>query len=224
VAAVARGPFAAQGIVAPLAGDPVEPLQDLPVDDDAPAAAGAEDEAHDDRPPAGGTEARLGQGKAVGVVRDPRLDAEVGGQVLAQALAVQAGGVRVLEHPGGRVGHAGGAESDPARPLGPGLLLQAGDQPGDLRADVAVALGAFGRHPQPAEGTVRAPGVDHRPLDLGSPQVDAVQAHGLRGCDWCGSPPRSTGPRASASGAGSQSRRGRCRSGGCSRPPTQSCP
>jgi hypothetical protein len=55
-------------VVAPLSRDAVEPAEDLPVDDDAPAAACAEDEAQDDAAAAAGSEEGLGQGEAVGVV------------------------------------------------------------------------------------------------------------------------------------------------------------
>ncbi len=84
--AVARCPLAPHRVVPPLAGDPVEAVQHPAVDDDSPAAARPEDQADDDPPVAAGPEQGLGEGEAVGVVCEPCLDPEGGGEVLADGL------------------------------------------------------------------------------------------------------------------------------------------
>ena len=162
--------------MAPLAGDALAAVQDPAVDDDAPADPGAEDDAEEDAGPAAGAEAGLGEGEAVGVVGHLHPAAEIGGQVVEQGAAVEAGGVGVLQGPGAGVQHAGGADAQDLGPV-PGLGGQPVHQLGDAPAHPVVAEVAVGGHPQPAQGLKGVGRGQHDALDLGAPQVDPPEAH-----------------------------------------------
>src|SRR5262249_40071137 len=95
-------PRPGERVVAPLAGDRVRPGEDPAVDDDAAAGPGTQDHAEDDAGSRARAIARLGEGEAVRVVREPQGTMEQALQILAQRAAVQPDAVGVLDHAGGR--------------------------------------------------------------------------------------------------------------------------
>ena len=126
--------------------------------------------------PAAGAEAGLGEGEAVGVVGHLHLAAEIGGQVVEQGAAVEAGGVGVLQRPRTGVQHAGRADAQDLGPV-PGLGGQPLHQLGDPPAHLVVAEVAVGGHPQAAQRLKGIGRRQHDALDLGAPQVDPPEAH-----------------------------------------------
>ena len=101
-----------QAVVAPFAGDGVGAGQQLAVDDDAAADAGAED--HAEHHP--GADARavdgFGQGKAVGIVGDAHLARQQLLQVLPERPADQTGRVGVLDQAAHARFRTGDADAD----------------------------------------------------------------------------------------------------------------
>src|SRR5581483_273759 len=71
-------------VVSPLAGDPVGPGEHLTVDDDPPAGAGAQDDPEHHAGAGARAVARLREGEAVGVVREPERSGQEALQVAAQ--------------------------------------------------------------------------------------------------------------------------------------------
>src|SRR5262249_41627414 len=90
-----------QGGVSPLAGNRVRAGEDATVDGDPPARAGSQDDAEDDTSPRARPVARLGEGEAVRVVREPEGTVQQALEVLAERAAVEPDTVGVLDHPGG---------------------------------------------------------------------------------------------------------------------------
>jgi hypothetical protein len=88
-----------QGIVTPFAADPARSVKQPAIDDNARAAAGAENDAdHVARAGSGAIEC-FGEGKAIGVVREPDGASDMPRQILAQGLTVEPGRVGVLYAP-----------------------------------------------------------------------------------------------------------------------------
>ena len=84
----------------PFAGDVVAPADHPPVDHDAAAAAGAEDDAEDSACSCAGTVGGFGQSKAVGIVGKARGSTKEGMEVAVKRLPVETGGVGVLHEAG----------------------------------------------------------------------------------------------------------------------------
>ncbi len=113
----------------PFTGNGVGAAEHLAIDDDAAADAGSQNHAKDRCGAGGGAIGGFGQRQAVGIVGQPDRAIECAFEVLLQRLAVEAGGVGVLDPAGGRGNRAGGADADGAAgaQLGFGLLNQRGD-------------------------------------------------------------------------------------------------
>jgi hypothetical protein len=153
--------------VAPLAGNPVGADDEAPVDDDAAADPGAEDDAEHAAVAGGRAVGRLRQGEAVGVVGESRLAAERCGDVAGERPADQPGRIGVLDEAvfGDRAGNA-----DADRSADPGLAFDRRDQPGDRR-DRAGIIARRGRHA--AAPAQPAAAVDQGRFDLAAAEVDA---------------------------------------------------
>ncbi len=110
-----------QGVVAPLAGYPTPAVQQLAVDDDAAAGAGADDHAEYATPAGAGAVHGLAERKAVGVVRRAHLAFEQRGQVALQRVAVEHRRIRVAHLAGHRTDRARNADADAHGRGQPGL-------------------------------------------------------------------------------------------------------
>ena len=103
-----------QRVVSPLAGDAVGAGEDVAVDDDARADAGAEDDAEHDCCTCRCAVRRFGKREAVGVVADLHLALQQGFEVLQDGLAVEHDRVGVLEAAGCAGERAGRADAERA--------------------------------------------------------------------------------------------------------------
>ena len=154
--------------MAPLAGDAVGAFDEAALDRDAAADAGAQDRAEHHLGPGGRAVDRLGQGEAVGVVGETDLAAERGHDVAVERLAVEAGGVGVLDQPRRRRQRA--RHADPDRGLRAGLVLEAQDHVAH-GADRRLVIG--GGRLGAVAGRQAAGLVEHGPFDLRAAEVDA---------------------------------------------------
>jgi len=157
-----------QGVVAPLSRDAVWADADVPVDGDASAAAGAQDDGEDQFSPCGGAVGGLGDGEAVGVVGAPDGSAECGEQVALKRLAVEPGGVGVLDQASGRDNGSRDAQADGAG--GAGALFEIVDDLND-GCDGGGVVVLRGGNAEP--GQLQAGGIEGQAFDLGAAEVDS---------------------------------------------------
>ena len=166
-----------QGIVPPLAGDPVGAGQRLPAQDDAAADAGAENDAENDFGALPGAVDRFREREAVGVVGQAHFALQQRLQVAAQRLAVQAGRVGVLDAAVQRRFGARRADADAAAPSE--FAFRRFDEAGDrVQRRQIVALRR--RHAPAQEFAAGAAfGLFERDdLDLRAAEIDAEAQHG----------------------------------------------
>ena len=154
--------------MAPLAGDGVDALDELAVDDDAAADAGAEDGAEHHRRALAGAVDGFRERETVGVVGDAHRATEGGGQVAAQVAAVQPGGVALGDPPRRAVDRTGDADPHPIDAPA-GLRFELVEQPAD-RAQPALVVKA--RRRDAGAGPLDARLVENHPLDLGAAVVE----------------------------------------------------
>ena len=158
-----------QGVVAPFAADRLGADQRLALDHDAAAHAGAQDDAEHDRPAAARAVGRLGDGKAVGVVRQPHLVAlQQALEVAIERMAVQLRGVGVLDQAGGGRDRAGMADADAAARAHLGLELA---HHGGHAVDGRFVAALRRRHAH--AGAFLAAVVEDDALDFRAPEIDA---------------------------------------------------
>ena len=150
-----------QRIVAPFAGDRLRAGERPAVDHHAAAHAGAQDDAEYDAAAGRCAVARLGDGKAIGVVGQPHLAAQPALEVGPQRPAVQPRRVGVLDQAGGGRDRAGMGDAD--RAARAGLAFEAGDEVDD-RLDVLF----IGTWPASARAGARA---RRRRLSSTSPSI-----------------------------------------------------
>ncbi len=165
--------------MSPLAAEAVAAGVDAVADGDAAAAAGAEDDAEDEVVGFGGAVGGFGDGEAVGVVGAADLAAECGAEVEFEGLAVEPGGVGVLDQAGGADDGAGDADANGAGLAGQGLhgldeALDGGEGGG------VVAL----RGGDAAAVELVAVVVEGDGFDLGAAEVD-TDPHGCRCAHGC---------------------------------------
>ena len=139
-----------------------------PVDDDAAADTGPEDDAEDHLRAFAGAVHRLGKREAVGVVGDLHRPAQCCREVAAQVAAVQPGRVALGDDAGCAIDRARHADADAFDPPA-GRALQLVEQTAD-RPDAAVVVVARRRHPRPRP--LGAVGAENDALDLGAAVVE----------------------------------------------------
>ncbi len=120
-----------QRVVAPFAGDRVGADQQAAADDDAAADPGAENRAEYGVEPGRRAVDRLGQGKAVRVVREANLALQCGLDIAGQLAADQPRRVGVLDLAGR--GDDRSWNTDPDRGAGCDLVFERRDETGDRR-------------------------------------------------------------------------------------------
>ncbi len=156
----------------------MQPLQHTAVDDDSATHAGAHDEAGDDRAPAGRSERRFGERKAVGVVGDAHLRAQRRREIVPQGPTVEADRVAVLHQPGRRFDGARCADADDLRAHVTTGVCHRLDQRAHALHDVLVAALAFRRPAQAKHRSLGLCGIENHALELGAAEIDAPDAHG----------------------------------------------
>lgn len=161
-------------VVPPFPGDRVRTEERSATHHHPPSDTGPEDDSEHDFRISGRPIDGLGEREAIGVIGEPNLAPEGAGEVFAQGLSVEPGGVAVLHPPGARGNGPGSAHSD--RRCGIESRTETLDEVGKRCQGGRVVVTRGGDSVAPDHGAIRG---EENALDLRAAEVDP-DAHGRK--------------------------------------------